>query len=84
MPGGTSTPRAPTIIPLIDAGADTARRLRRRSLANLSCMGHCAPTVMQTLLDASRIDAPMLVKASGGLPGGIGNIGGSAAASRRR
>jgi len=39
-------------------------------------MGHCAPTVMQTLLDASRIDAPMLVKASGGLPGGIGNIGG--------
>ena len=38
-------------------------------------MGHCAPTVMQTLLEASRIDAPWLVKAAGGLPGGIGNIG---------
>jgi hypothetical protein len=38
-------------------------------------MGHCAPTVMQTLLEASRVDAPWLVKASGGLPGGIGNIG---------
>ena len=49
--------------------------LRRRSLANLSCMGHCAPSVMQTLLEASDVQAPWLVKASGGLPGGIGNTG---------
>jgi hypothetical protein len=64
----------PSTIPLIDISASSARRLRRRSLANLSCMGHCAPTVMQTLLEASRVRAPWLVKASG-LPGGIGNIG---------
>ena len=75
MPGDRSTSTARTIIPLIDAGEGTVRLLRRRSLANLACMGHCAPSVMQTLLDASRIDAPWLVKASGGLPGGIGNIG---------
>jgi hypothetical protein len=65
----------PSTIPLIDISASSARRLRRRSLANLSCMGHCAPTVMQTLLEASRVRAPWLVKACGGLPGGIGNIG---------
>jgi C_GCAxxG_C_C family probable redox protein len=75
MPVDSGTSRARTIIPLIDADADTAKRLRRRSLENLSCMGHCAPAVMQTLLDASGIDAPSLVRASGGLPGGIGNIG---------
>ena len=50
-------------------------RLRRRSLANLARMGHCAPTVMQTLLDASAVDAEWLVKATAGLPGGIGNTG---------
>ena len=75
MAGDIGTPARRMIIPLIDTGADTARRLRRRSLANLSCMGHCAPTVMQTLLDASGIEAPWLVRASGGLPGGIGNVG---------
>ena len=75
MSGDTSAAAGRTIIPLIDARSATARRLRRRSLANLSCMGHCAPTVMQTLLDTSRIDAPWLVKGTGGLPGGIGNIG---------
>ena len=73
MAGETSTATHRTVIPFIDAAA--TRRLRRRGLANLSCMGHCAPTVMQTLLDASHIDAPWLVKACGGLPGGIGNSG---------
>lgn len=63
-----------TIIPLVDA-AGPAARLRRRTLANLACMGHCAPTVMQTLLEASGVQAPWLVKASGGLPGGIANTG---------
>ena len=47
--------------------------LRRRALANLLHMGHCAPAVMQTLLDAERTDAPWLVRLVGGLPGGIGN-----------
>ena len=53
-----------------------ARTLRRRSLANLSRMGHCAPTVMQTLVDASQPGATWLVKLVAGLPGGIGNTGG--------
>ena len=51
------------------------RTLRRRSLANLLRMGHCAPTVMQTLLDASNTEAAWLVKLTAGLPGGIGNTG---------
>ena len=66
---------AGTVIPLLDTGEATVRRLRRRSLANLARMGHCAPTVMQTLLDASEVEAQWLVKATAGLPGGIGNTG---------
>ena len=73
MAGETSTATHRTVIPLLDA--QEVGRLRRRSLENLSCMGHCAPTVMQTLLDAAHIDAPGLVRACGGLPGGIGNTG---------
>ncbi|MGB2713959.1 MAG: C-GCAxxG-C-C family protein [Vicinamibacterales bacterium] len=49
--------------------------LRRRSMSNLLRMGHCAPTVMQTLLDASDTEAEWLVKLTAGLPGGIGNTG---------
>ena len=37
------------------------RTLRRRSMSNLLRMGHCAPTVMQTLLDASGTEAEWLV-----------------------
>ncbi len=48
---------------------------RRRSLSNLLRMGHCAPTVTQTVLDASGIELLTLLKAAGGLPGGIGNTG---------
>jgi C_GCAxxG_C_C family probable redox protein len=60
----------------MSARADASiRRARRRSVANLLCMGHCAPAVMQTLLEASHLDAPALVRAAGGLPGGIGNSG---------
>lgn len=43
---------------------------------NLSRMGHCAPTVMQTMLDVSDTEAEWLVKMTAGLPGGIGNTGG--------
>jgi hypothetical protein len=53
----------------------STRSLRRRRLANLLRMGHCAPTVMQTLLDASDTEAAWLVKLTAGLPGGIGNTG---------
>jgi hypothetical protein len=38
-------------------------------------MGHCAPTVMQTLLDISGTQKEWLVRLSAGMPGGIGNTG---------
>lgn len=50
--------------------------LRRRAFANVLRMGHCAPSVMQTVLDASAGDAEWLVKLAAGLPGGIGNTRG--------
>lgn len=57
---------------------DAARgdKLRHPSLVNFSRMGHCAPTVMKTLLDAAHVDAEWLIKLTAGLPGGIGNTGG--------
>ncbi len=51
-------------------------QLRKRSVGNLLRMGHCAPTVIKTALDASAIDAQWLVRLAAGLPGGIGNTGG--------
>jgi hypothetical protein len=48
---------------------------RRRSFGNLLRMGHCAPTVMQTLLDISSTEKEWLVRLSAGMPGGIGNTG---------
>jgi C_GCAxxG_C_C family probable redox protein len=71
-----SSKRTTTLIPLLDCDAKTNLRLRNRSLVNLSCMGHCAPTVMQSMLDVSETDAKWLVKLTAGLPGGIGNTGG--------
>ena len=53
-----------------------AEELRKRSVSNLLRMGHCAPTVMQTMLDASDTEADWLVLLTAGLPGGIGNTGG--------
>lgn len=51
-------------------------RLGRRSVGNLLRMGHCAPTVMQTMVDASGTEASWLVRLTAGLPGGIGNTRG--------
>jgi len=48
---------------------------RRQGFSNLLRMGHCAPTVMQTLLDVSAMDREWLVRLSAGMPGGIGNTG---------
>jgi C_GCAxxG_C_C family probable redox protein len=48
---------------------------RRRGVANLLRMGHCAPTVMQTLLDVSSTEKEWLVRLTAGMPGGIGNMG---------
>ena len=47
----------------------------KQSAANLLRMGHCAPTVMQTILDISGAEKEWLVKLSAGMPGGIGNTG---------
>ena len=48
---------------------------RGRGFANLLRMGHCAPTVMQTILDISSTEKEWLVRLSAGMPGGIGNTG---------
>lgn len=47
----------------------------KQSASNLVRMGHCAPTVMQTILDVSGMQEDWLVKLSAGMPGGIGNTG---------
>ncbi len=44
-------------------------------MSNLLKMGHCAPAVMQTLLDLGNIKEEWLVRMTAGLPGGIGNTG---------
>ena len=51
------------------------RIYRRRGLSNLLKMGHCAPAVMQTLLDLENRKEDWLVIMTAGLPGGIGNTG---------
>jgi hypothetical protein len=53
----------------------TKRLYRRRGFLNLLKMGHCAPAVMQTLLDLKNIKGEWLVKMTAGLPGGIGSTG---------
>lgn len=53
----------------------TKRKYRRRGLSNLLKMGHCAPAVMQTLLDIGNTKEEWLVRMTAGLPGGIGNTG---------
>lgn len=48
---------------------------RARSLDNLLRMGHCAPAVMQTVLEITHTEQEWLVKLMAGMPGGIGNTG---------
>ena len=76
--GGTSsmetTPAAPVQL-VRDLTTVPPQTLRRRSVWNLLRMGHCAPTVKQTLLDASDTEAEWLVKLTAGLPGGVGKTG---------
>ncbi len=63
------------LAPLLDLSAASPRRLRTRGLANILRMGHCAPSIMQAMLEVSGADAQWLVKLMAGLPGGIGNTG---------
>jgi len=51
------------------------RKYYQFALANLFRMGHCAPTVMKSILDISSEEKEWLVKLSAGMPGGIGNTG---------
>jgi hypothetical protein len=53
----------------------TKMMYRRRGFSNMLKMGHCAPTVMQTLLDLGNNKEEWLVKMTAGLPGGIGSTG---------
>jgi Putative redox-active protein (C_GCAxxG_C_C) len=53
----------------------TKRMYRRSGLFNILKMGHCAPTVMQTLLDLENRKEEWMVKMTAGLPGGIGSSG---------
>ena len=48
---------------------------RGQAFANVMRMGHCAPTVMQTILDVSSEKKEWLVRLSAGMPGGIGDTG---------
>lgn len=48
---------------------------QRQGFVNLLHMGHCAPTVMQTILDITSRDVEWLVRLSAGMPGGIGYTG---------
>ena len=48
---------------------------RKQSVVNLVRMGHCAPTVMKTVLDVPNSEKEWLVRLSAGMPGGIGNTG---------
>lgn len=50
--------------------------LRRLGVRNLLRMGHCAPSVMRTLMEATGSDSRWPVMLTAGLPGGIGNTGG--------
>jgi hypothetical protein len=59
-----------------DLALTSTATLRRRGVGNLLRMGHCAPTVMKTLLDASGSTARWPVMLTAGMPGGIGNTGG--------
>jgi C_GCAxxG_C_C family probable redox protein len=56
--------------------AQTRRAYRNRGLSNLTRMGHCAPSVAQTILDVTHAEGEWLVRLAAGLPGGIGNSGG--------
>lgn len=48
---------------------------RGMCMSNMLKMGHCAPAVMQTVLDISNRKEDWPVKLVAGLPGGIGNTG---------
>jgi hypothetical protein len=59
----------------VELSFTTKSKYRNRGLNNLLKMGHCAPAVMQTLLDVGKNNKEWLVRMTAGLPGGIGSTG---------
>lgn len=49
--------------------------LRHRATVNMLRMGHCAPSITQTLLDVTEQQNDWAVKLAAGMPGGIANTG---------
>ena len=67
-----------TVIALAAAGllGYTAFNTRKlRAVNNIRRMGHCAPSVMKTLLDINKIDNENLALYAGGMAGGIAGPG---------
>ncbi|MBN1285420.1 MAG: C_GCAxxG_C_C family protein [Anaerolineae bacterium] len=58
----------------MNSGFGITQRKALRSANNMLRMGHCAPSIMQTLLDIAGIDNENLVLAAGGLAGGIAGV----------
>jgi C_GCAxxG_C_C family probable redox protein len=61
------------VTPILSYG--TKMIYRSRGFNNLLKMGHCAPAVMQTILDLQNSKEEWLVRMTTGMPGGIGNTG---------
>ncbi|MBN1574811.1 MAG: C_GCAxxG_C_C family protein [Deltaproteobacteria bacterium] len=57
------------------ASVDINDKLDRRCLLTVLRMGHCAPSVMDTLLVDRKGNYEDMVRLTSGLPGGIGNTG---------
>jgi C_GCAxxG_C_C family probable redox protein len=53
----------------------SGRKYYPRAFSNLLHMGHCAPTVMQSIQDITVKPSERLMRLSAGMPGGIGNTG---------
>ncbi len=64
------------LVPVTPVLSNKAKgKYRRCGLSNLLKMGHCAPAVMQTILEIKNTKKEWLGKMTAGLPGGIGNTG---------
>jgi C_GCAxxG_C_C family probable redox protein len=51
------------------------RKYRHRATVNMLHMGHCAPSVLKTLLEVTEQKDESAIKLACGMPGGIGNTG---------
>ena len=58
-----------------DLSTEKKTAYRTIGLNNLLRMGHCAPAVMQAVLDINHTEQEWLVKLTAGMPGGVGNTG---------